>query len=334
MIQQERALEYFFTLSTQLLEEARQSHNDQLINDLHQFLEMYCGQPQSLPRTDLELFRAQQLLRRLLIAQRCYQLVYEWYPCFKYPLGEDLEKNIQMYIDHVRASFDSHSWMRGYDSVLECGCGVASIGLAVAKYNRLWIAADISRPEALDGLIRLFKPGDTFRICQMDAARLDSIADESLGAIISRSFFEHLLIDDAIAHITNAYRALKLGGDFIIECPANVGPPSDITNRFPDYDVAQGLHIKEWRVSELTQELRKAGFGFVRSRFVRIRGMGAIPLALQRNDFLPSSIATILEMLAGHTWRSMRRTALSRTLWRQIWGHLGASSTFLVARKV
>jgi SAM-dependent methyltransferase len=323
----------FLTLSEELRHEARLSGDPDLLSSVEEFLRPYMGVAHTLPRSPIERLNAQRLLRRLLIARRCYGPVYGWYEAFKSPFGEDFAANFDLYVRHLRAAADGFGWINGYDTVLECGCGPESLGLVLSHQNRRWIASDIYVPEVLDQLKDHFKPGHNFEFQVINGVTLAGVPDRSVDAVISRSFFEHLLVDDATQHLEQAYRVLRPGGDFICLCPAGIGPPSDVTQEFPEFDTPQGLHIKEYRVSELNAELERIGFGPVRTRFLRLRGLSGLPQAVNRRNQIPIGFARLLESMAKSTWPAARWSPSRRRLWKQVWGHVGATNLLVVARK-
>jgi SAM-dependent methyltransferase len=324
----------FLDLSRDLLNEVALTRDAALVADTRRFLGPYLGaRTQQLPRSAQERLDAQILLRRILLARRCYGLVYGWYAAWKFPYGEDAAANLALYIRLLHAALDAYSWVRGYDTVLEVGCGDEALGLMLARYNRRWIASDVRQPDTLHELTSVFAPVGPMEFRLIDGVTLTGVSNGSVDAVVSRSFFEHLLVDDARRHVANAFRALRPGGDFIVYCPAGIGRPSDVTREFPEFDTPLGLHIKEYRVEEMVALLKEAGFGRVRSRFLRLRGLSHLPPAVTRHNQVPTAVASIVEACAQHTWSIARRYRYGGAIWNQIWGHLGATSVFLVARK-
>jgi SAM-dependent methyltransferase len=323
----------FAELCDQLRLESTSSGDALLARRVHTFLESYRHGPQVLPRSPIERLTAQRLLREVLIARRCYGLVYGWYEAFKSPHGEGVGDNRELAIQHLRAAADGFGWIRGRGTVLECGCGPESLGLVLARHNQRWIASDIYVPESLESLKEAFGPLGPFEFQLIDGVTLAGVADKSVDVVISRSFFEHLLVDDGLRHLRQAHRVLRSKGQFVCLCPAGIGPPSDVTQEFPEFDSPQGLHIKEYRVRELARELRAAGFSRVSSRFVRLRGLGNLPPAINELNRIPPSVAGVVESVAQATWPLARRSAGGRAIWKKVWGHVGATPLLVIATK-
>lgn len=324
----------FLELSEQMIEISRQANDSQLNADLTRFIAACLKAELPLPRRAIDMLEAQKLARRVLLASGRYDLVYEWYPLFKQPEGGDERQSIAAYTRELQHCRSGWAWLSGYETVLECGCGAASLGLVLSGANGRWIASDICYPSGLDTLTARFPPGPNFEFRIANAITLESVEDASVTAVVSRSFFEHLLVEDAVRHLANAYRVLKPGGELIIACPAGIGPPSEISNQFPEYDSPQGLHIKEYRMHEMVALLTNAGFGRLRSRFIRSRFIGTLPHSWQQRNFISTDLAAGLEAVAEKNWRVMRRTARGRQLWKTFWGHLGANAVSLIAQKL
>ncbi len=311
----------------------KKAEDAQLAEDLADFLSSYRDDPQKLPRESRELFDAQRLLRRVLLATRDYSIVYEWYMAFKNPHGVDQEVQMKLFWPHVTEAATALAWVKDYDCVLECGSGASSLGLELAKHNHRWIASDIAHHPSLDRAVEEFSPGPNFEFIISDGTNLQEIPDGEVDLVISRSFFEHLLVDDAESHVRSAFRVLRPGGQLFVACPSSIGPPSDITQRFPEYDTPQGLHIKEYNLGELSEVVRAAGFTSIHNRFVRSRYTSLLPLRMQRLNFLPERASRVVEIGAEKTWPLARFHPRRRRAWRRFWAVLGAASVSLLAKK-
>ena len=283
------------------------------------------------PRSDRQLFRAQRIGRRVLQLGGDYGLVYSWYPAWKNPHGNE-SFDPEATSRHLLAAAAPYSWIREH-SVLECGAGVAALGLVLARQNRSWVSSDVVVPQEIGALRHVCDPGPGFEYRCVDGITMDGVSDASVSIVVSRSFFEHLLEPDAEQHLRSAHRVLTAAGELVLYCPAGVGPPSDITNRFPRHQKPMGFHIAEYRCREIHRMLKDAGFSRVRHAFVRSRLVTHLPAAVREQNYLSTPFAALLGRLAGTTWTMARSSAATRSLWKLIWGHLGATAISVRATK-
>ncbi len=326
-------LERYHELSDELVKQASESGNDALSTEVRDFICNHPADENHFPRSNRDLLEAQRMLRHVLEQTKDYSRVYEWYPLFKNPYPLDLSASVPYHVASVRDGALQYRWVADRDCVLECGCGPASLGLQLAPFNRRWIASDVMQPAMLDAMVQQFSPGPSFEFALIDGIDLKGVEDQSVDTVISRSFFEHLLVEDAIRHLGAVYRVLRPGGQLLLACPAGVGPPSDITRQFPEYDIPQGLHIKEYRLGELKNMLNDQGFRKMRSRFIRSH-MLAIRLGTwERYNMLPFPLARIVERTARSVWPLAKRQATCRRLWSSFFGHLGATAINVCAYK-
>jgi len=93
------------------------------------------------------------------------------------------------------------------------------------------------------------------------AGRLE-FADESFDLVFSQQVLEHLHPDDVPVHFEEAFRVLRPGGVMAVETPNKKTGPQDISRGFTR--VAEGLHLKEWALSELSAVFYASGFTHVR----------------------------------------------------------------------
>jgi len=86
--------------------------------------------------------------------------------------------------------------------------------------------------------------------------------------------FEHICPDEISDYLEQIYKLLLPGGQLVTITPNWLLRPSDVTGDFcPPRTEAQGLHLKEYRLAEVTSLLKQAGFGSV-----------ATPLAVSRKQ--------------------------------------------------
>lgn len=73
--------------------------------------------------------------------------------------------------------------------------------------------------------------------------------------------FEHICPDEIGGYLSHLYRLLIPGGSLVTITPNWLLRPSDVTVLFcPPRTEAQGLHMKEYRLAEVTRLLKAAGF--------------------------------------------------------------------------
>ena len=72
---------------------------------------------------------------------------------------------------------------------------------------------------------------------------------------------EHLAVDEAHDYVGHIHRLLAPGGQLVTITPNWLLRPSDVTGDFcPPRTVARGVHLKEYRLAEVTRMLKRAGF--------------------------------------------------------------------------
>jgi len=84
------------------------------------------------------------------------------------------------------------------------------------------------------------------------------VPENSVDVVYSNQLMEHLHPDDALEQLQNIYRVLRQGGIYICSTPHRLRGPHDISKYFDD--IAQGLHLKEYTISELYHLFKTAGF--------------------------------------------------------------------------
>jgi SAM-dependent methyltransferase len=84
------------------------------------------------------------------------------------------------------------------------------------------------------------------------------VPESSVDIIYSHQVIEHLHPDDAVDQLKNIYQVLTPGGIYICITPNRLSGPHDVSKHFDQ--VATGLHLKEYTVTELYQLFRAAGF--------------------------------------------------------------------------
>jgi SAM-dependent methyltransferase len=93
---------------------------------------------------------------------------------------------------------------------------------------------------------------------------------------------EHVPVDEAADYVSHIYKLLAPRGQLVTITPNWLMRPSDVTGDFcPPRSEARGLHLKEYRLAEVTRLLKRAGFrrvatplGTTRKRVVLFGGGG------------------------------------------------------------
>ena len=106
------------------------------------------------------------------------------------------------------------------------------------------------------------------------------LPDQSVDVVVSNQMMEHLHPDDAIDQVNEVLRVLRNGGCYICMTPNRLHGPHDTSALFDDLPcpivdgcyVANGLHLKEYTNSELSQLFSRVGFRSCR-HFAGARGI-------------------------------------------------------------
>lgn len=149
------------------------------------------------------------------------------------------------------------------------------------------------------------------------ASDLDD-ADGTFDVIYWNDVFEHLPTDESLDYLRRLHRLLAHGGTLVTVTPNWHARPSDVTADFlPVRSEAQGFHLKEYTLREMTALLAEAGFRrvttplFVTRRRSFLCGRGLIRLKQTLEpalEHLPFRAANLL----------VRGLALSTTIaWRE-----------------
>ena len=151
--------------------------------------------------------------------------------------------------------------------VLEVGCGRGDVLFALAEAGLHCTGVEPSHR-----MIQVCEQGSGVDVQYGTADRLQ-FPDGAFDLVFSQQVLEHLHPDDVPAHLAEAFRVLRPGGLLAVETPNRRTGPQDISRGFTP--TAEGLHLKEWCMAELTAAFRTAGF-------VRLRGLLAPPVMARR----------------------------------------------------
>lgn len=135
---------------------------------------------------------------------------------------------------------------------LEVGPGDCGIAFEVAKQVKKVYAIDVSE-EATKNV----SAPPNFELIISNGTEI-SVPPQSVDFAYSNQLMEHLHTDDSFKQLENIFCVLKPNGIYFCVTPNRLSGPHDISRNFDD--VATGLHLKEYTISELDEIFKKVGF--------------------------------------------------------------------------
>lgn len=181
-------------------------------------------------------------------------------------------------------------FLQASDHLLEVGTGDGALSRLASKYCTRVTAVDVSEmPQNDDPL----PEGMTFRL--LPDGQLPQ--DLDIDVAYSNQLMEHLHPDDAKEQLEAICRSLKPGGRYVCITPNAVSGPWDISMYFDERPT--GLHLREYRVQELVDLMKSAGFKDVRcyaggrGKFARVPKF-AIQLMETGLSLLPYRLRSII----------------------------------------
>jgi SAM-dependent methyltransferase len=138
---------------------------------------------------------------------------------------------------------------------LEVGPGDCRLALAVAERVQKVYAVDVTTEFKQD----LDCP-ENFELVISDGCSI-SVPEQTIDLAYSHQLMEHLHPEDALTQLENIYRSLAPGGAYICITPNRLSGPHDVSKHFDE--IASGLHLHEYTVTELYALFRKVGFAQV-----------------------------------------------------------------------
>lgn len=145
--------------------------------------------------------------------------------------------------------------------IYEVGSGKATMISYLAQLGHQCTATEITRERGAMHAVQ----HPNLRWTQTDGVNLAHFEpSNSFDFVISDNVIEHLHPDDLTLHLSGAREILKNGGKYLLAVPHRWFGPSDISRVFK-YEIACGMHLKEYTYRELSKALRLAGFSVVAS---------------------------------------------------------------------
>ena len=138
---------------------------------------------------------------------------------------------------------------------LEVGPGDCCLALEVAKRVKQVYAVDVSKEFNSD-----LNCPPNFELVISDGYSIP-VTENTIDVVYSHQLMEHLHPEDAMEQLQNIYRSLAPGGVYICITPNRLSGPHDVSHHFDE--IARGLHLKEYTVTELYELFRIVGFSKV-----------------------------------------------------------------------
>lgn len=161
------------------------------------------------------------------------------------------------------------SFVKPEDVVLEIGPGDFELAMEVAKRVKKVYVVDVTS----ERVKKIILPKNVeFRLS--DGSSLP-VPMQSINIVYSNQVMEHLHPDDASDQLQNIVGVLVPRGKYICITPNRIAGPHDISKYFDE--VATGLHLKEYTVTEVADMLRRTGFSKVKT-FLSYKGYIVSPL--------------------------------------------------------
>lgn len=154
-------------------------------------------------------------------------------------------------------------------SVYEIGSGKAAMIGYLAQLGHQCTATEVTRERGAKHAVE----HPNLRWTQTDGVHLGNFEPHNThDFVLSDNVIEHMHPDDLISHLEGAREILKPGGQYLMAVPHRWFGPWDVSKVFK-YEIASGMHLKEYTHRELRQAVHRAGFSAVAS--VRIPPPGS-----------------------------------------------------------
>ncbi len=157
----------------------------------------------------------------------------------------------------------------GRPSLFEIGYGSGAMLQEVSAHGYSVSGLEVSdtmRDEALGVLGEKF--ADRLLLGDIRSVTPDSLPGRP-SLVYWNDVFEHICPDEIGDYLAQIYKLLTPGGQLVTITPNWLLRPSDVTGDFcPPRTEANGLHLKEYRLAEVTALLQEAGFSRVAAPLV------------------------------------------------------------------
>jgi glycosyltransferase involved in cell wall biosynthesis/ubiquinone/menaquinone biosynthesis C-methylase UbiE len=160
-------------------------------------------------------------------------------------------------------------FLRSETTFLEIGAGDCSLSFEVAKFVKKVYAVDVSKE-----ITKQYEWPRNFELFISDGFCIP-VPDNNIDVSYSNNMIEHLHPEDAFEHFRSIHEVLVPGGKYICITPNQLCGPHDISKFFDE--IARGLHLKEYTISELVESFEAVGFSKVRA-FLSYKGFMLSPL--------------------------------------------------------
>ncbi|HEY4194326.1 MAG TPA: class I SAM-dependent methyltransferase [Mucilaginibacter sp.] len=138
--------------------------------------------------------------------------------------------------------------------VYEIGSGNGNLIVSIANKGAICVGTEISESRPNKETQKNLEWHST------DGVNLtDYEPQQHYDLVISDQVIEHLHPDDIGIHFSNVYHLLKPGGRYIFYTPHYYIGPGDVSRVFGTLE-AEGMHLKEYKYSEICSLLKLSGF--------------------------------------------------------------------------
>lgn len=140
--------------------------------------------------------------------------------------------------------------------VYEVGSGKAAMIGYLAALGHQCTATEITRERGAKHAVE----HPNLRWTQTDGVHLGNFEPIArYDFVLSDNVIEHMHPDDLLPHLKGAWEILKPGGMYLLAVPHPWFGPWDVSKVFK-YEVASGMHLKEYTHRELRDAVLRAGF--------------------------------------------------------------------------